>query len=170
MALAIMLGKEDELIKNIKRAAMNPGDIQAAEFIQELHNFQMIVGDRSAVHMGKSFKQQNHLEIIDELTNSPTSKTIRIVTADHAMVAGIKVEGSSTSWFFYDPDGALVKFTTLQAMQEGMEKVLNSGRHGKNMNPYVTDKGDKFFETSEFAASDMDTVNDVYKELLDAAL
>lgn len=86
------------------------------------------------------------------------------------MVAGIKVEGSHTSWFFYDPDGALVKFTTLQSMQEGMEKVLNSGRHGKNINPYVTDKGEKFFETSEFVASDMDRVSGAYKELLDTVL
>ncbi|MBS7678597.1 hypothetical protein, partial [Vibrio cholerae] len=75
------------------------------------------------------------------------------------MVAGIKVEGSNTSWFFYDPDGGLVKFTTLQSMQEGMEKALNSGRHGKNLTPYVTDKGEKFYETSEFSASDMDRVN-----------
>ncbi|XMB51425.1 hypothetical protein QQ999_08970 [Pseudomonas fluorescens] len=170
MALAVMLGKEDELIKNIKRAAMNPGDAKAAEFIQELHNFQLLLGDRYAAHMGNAFKQQNHLEIIDELTNSPTSKTIRIVTEDHVMVAGIKVEGSHTSWFFYDPDGALVKFTTLQSMQEGMEKVLNSGRHGKNINPYVTDKGEKFFETSEFVASDMDRVSGAYKELLDTVL
>lgn len=170
MALAIMLGKEDELMNNLYRAARNPGDTKAAEFIQEMQNFQRVVGDRSAFHMGKTFKQQSHLEIIDELTNSPTSKTIRIATKDHAMIAGIKVEGGVTSWFFYDPNGGLAKFTTLQSMQEGMEKALNSGRHAAILNPHKSGKGGRFYETSDFSASDMDTVNDAYKELLDAAL
>ncbi|WP_248749720.1 hypothetical protein [Pseudomonas sp. MWU15-20650] len=170
MALAIMLGKEDELMQNLYRAARNPADTKAAEFIQEMQNLHRVVGDQSAFHMGKPFKQQGHLEIIDELTNSPTSKTIRIATKDHAMIAGIKVEGGKTSWFFYDPNAGLAKFTTLQSMQEGMEKALNSGGLGKTLSPHSTGKEGSVYETSVFAASDMDTVNSVYKELLEAAL
>lgn len=170
MALAIMLGKEDELMQNLYRAARNPADSKAADFIQEMENLHRVLGDQVAFHMGKPVKTQTHLEIIDELTNSPTSKTIRIATQDHAMIAGIKVEGGRTTWFFYDPNAGLAKFTTLQSMQEGMEKALNSGGLAATLNPHKRGNGGSFYETSEFAASDMDTVNSIYKDLLDASL
>lgn len=170
MALAIMVNKQDELMQNLYRAARNASDPKAAHFIQEMENLQRIVGDRSAFHMGKPFKRQSHQELIDELTNSPTSKTIRIATKDHAMIAGIKVEGGKTSWFFYDPNAGLAQFTTLKSMQEGMEKALNSGKLAATLHPHKSGKSGSVYETSDFTASDMDTVNSSYKELLDLAL
>ena len=169
MALAIMTGKEDLLMQNLYRAARNPTDSIAAEFIDELENFQRVVGQRSSFHMGKPFKQESYQNIIDDLTNSTTSKTLRIATKDHGMIAGIKVEAGKTEWFFYEPNSGMVKFTTLKSMQEGMEKALNSGGIAQTLNSYSVNRV-RHYEVSEFSAGDMSTVNSVYKGLLDATL
>jgi len=170
MATAVLAGKEDNLMNNIYRAARNPGDLKASKFIQEMENLQRVVGTHDTFHMGKPRKNQIAQTIITDLTNAPAPTVIRIATKDHAMTAGIKMNKGNLEWFFYDPNVGMVKFDTLQSMQEGMEKALNSGGHAQTLKPFVDDNGSKYFEVSEFAPSDMDKVNHVYKELVDADL
>ncbi|XMB51422.1 hypothetical protein QQ999_08955 [Pseudomonas fluorescens] len=169
-AMAVLAGKEDELMNNLYRAARNPRDPKARAFILELENLQRVVGTQETFHMGKPRKFQTAQTIIADLTNAPAPTVIRIATQDHGMTAGIRMNKGKLEWFFYDPNAGLVKFGTLQSMQEGMEKALNSGRHAKTLNPFVDTNGGKCFQVSAFEPNDMDKINHVYKELVDASL
>ena len=169
MAWAIDQGKEDLLMQNLYRAAANPTDPKSARFIQELRDFQDTVGEKYTFHLGKPQAKTGYQDIINDLTNSPTSKTLRIGTKDHGMIAGIKVEGGRTSWFFYEPNSGMAKFTTLQSMQEGMEKVLNSGGIAATLSPYGSKRGAREFYVSTFDVADLSAAN-VKKPALQAIL
>ncbi|MFC6296742.1 hypothetical protein GNF76_07520 [Pseudomonas sp. CCM 7893] len=154
MALAIQYGKEKQLMKNFYRAA-DLASPQAIKFNQDLRDFQDIVGRTHTFHMGKTPKKVDYQEIIDDLTNSPTSKTIRIASEDHAMLAGIKVENGKTEWFFYDPDSGFVEFETLRSMQEGLEKTLNSGGIAASQKTSKSQTGAREYHISEFHTGDI---------------
>lgn len=167
MALAIHSGKDDIFMQNLYRAARNPTDADAAEFIQELNNLQRAVGQKTTFHMGKPSIKKDHQSIIDDLTNSSTSKTLRIGTKDHGMIAGITVEPGKTEWFFYEPNSGMVKFDTLASMQNGMEKVLNSGGIAANLNAYGSKRGAREYYVSEFSPNDLKAANVYTLELAD---
>ena len=156
MAWAVQQGKENVLMQNLYRAAANPTDPKAATFIRELRNLQNGAGQKYSFHMSKPQTKTPYQDIIEDLTNSPGSKTLRIGTKDHAMIAGIKVEGGKTDWFFYEPNSGMVTFKTLQSMQEGMEKALNSGNIAAMLHPYGSKRGAREYYVSAFAATDFD--------------
>ncbi|WLI03961.1 hypothetical protein PSH66_15160 [Pseudomonas sp. FP597] len=158
MALAIHHDKDSTLMQNLYRAATNQNDPASAKFIQDLRALQSVVGTRSNFHMGME-RKLGYQDIIDELTNFPMSTTLRIGSKDHAMLAGIKVKDGKTSWFFYEPNSGMVEFTTLRSMQEGMEKVLNSGGIASTLNAYGQKRGAREFTVSTFDPSDMATGN-----------
>lgn len=161
MALAIHHGKEDLLMQNLYRAAGNITDPDAMDFIQELKNLQRAVGQKTTFHMGKTPTKRNAQDIIDDLTNAPASKTLRINTKDHGMIAGITVKPGKTEWFFYDPNSGMVKFETLRSMQEGMEKVLNSGGIAATLNPYGKSRQAREYGVSEFGVNDLETAGNI---------
>lgn len=170
-ALAMEQNKQDRLMQNLYRSLTNPTEPQSAAFIQTLKDLQDRLGRKFSFHMGKPQTKMNYQAIIDDLTNSPTSKTLRLGTKDHGLTAGIKVEPGSTTWFFYDPNGGLVEFKTLESMQKGLEKALNSGRVGESLNTYGSKRGTREFYVSEFAQSDLNTVDKAdMQRLLDTAL
>ena len=105
------------------------------------------------------FEKKSPQDIIEDLTNSPTSKTLRIGDKNHGMIAGIKVENDRTSWFFYEPNSGMVKFETLRSMQAGLEKTLNSGGIGTSLSPYGSKRGAREYSVSEFKETDFDSAN-----------
>lgn len=173
MALAVHQGKEDKLMQNLYRAADNPSDPKAALFIQQLKDLQDSASRKTTFHMGKPHTKKPYQDIIEDLTNSPQSKTLRITTKDHAMLAGIRVEAGKTDWFFYEPNSGMATFTTLQSMQEGMEKALNSGNIAATLLPYGKKRGTREYSVSTFDPTDMnvDFVNKpALQQLIDAQL
>lgn len=158
MAQAIHLGKEDQFMQNIYRAAAAPTAPASEKFIRGLRDFQNSVNNKHTFHMGP-FEKKSPQDIIEDLTNSPTSKTLRIGDKNHGMIAGIKVENDRTSWFFYEPNSGMVKFETLRSMQEGMEKTLNSGGIGTSLSPYGSKRGVREYSVSEFKETDFDSAN-----------
>ncbi|MBA1293134.1 hypothetical protein G7025_07150 [Pseudomonas lurida] len=63
----------------------------------------------------------------------------------------------------------MAKFTTLQSMQEGMEKVLNSGGIAATLSPYGSKRGAREFYVSTFDVADLSAAN-VKKPALQAIL
>ncbi len=171
MALGMQQNKQDLLTQNLYRALINVNEPKSAAYIKTLRDLQDALGNKFAFHMDRPFTRKNDLEIIEDLTNSPTSKTLRIGTKDHGVIAGIIVEPGNTKWFFYDPNSGLAEFTTLQSMQEGMEKVLNSGGIGKSLHPYGSKRGVREFNVSEFEQTDLSPASKAaMQRLLDTAL
>lgn len=155
MALAIEHGKEDVFLTNLYRAADAPLTPEAQTFIKTLRTFQDVVGDKKSFHLDQTVTKCTAAQIIEDLTNSPTSKTLRIGEKDHGLLAGIKVKNGETEWFFYDPDAGLVKFQTLQSMQEGLDKALSSGLTAVTRRPYGKKHGTLTYNVSEFQARDL---------------
>ena len=163
MAMAIEQGKEDLFLTNLYRAAASPLTQQSQKFIKTLRSFQDVAGHKRSYHLDQPFKKLNVAQIIEDLTNSPTSKTLRIGEKDHGLIAGIRVKDGTTDWFFYDPDAGLVKFQTLQSMQEGLDKVLSSRLSAPTRKPYGTKRGTIEYNVSEFHSRDVvyDKVDDL---------
>jgi hypothetical protein len=155
MALAIERGKEDVLLTNLYRAASAPMTPTSQTFIKSLRSLQDVVGNKKSYHLDQPFKKWNVNDIIQELTNSPTSKTLRIGEKDHGLIAGIKIKDGITSWFFYDPNAGLVNFRTLQSMQEGLEKALSNGLSAAPRKPYGKKRDAIEYNVSEFHARDL---------------
>ena len=173
MALAVHQGKEQTLMQNFYRAAANPAAPDAENFIQALKNLQRVVGSKDEFHMGKIAVKKTPAEIINELLSSPTSKTLRIGSKDHGMIAGIRVKAGKPEWFFYEPNSGMATFNTLKSMQDGLENVLDTGQIATTLNTYGSKRGAREYNVSEFDVSDMNKSN-VYlpevQEMLDNVL
>lgn len=150
MALALELGKEDQLLKNLLSAAAKPNTPAAAKFVHDLRHLQDKVQKSSAFHYGTTPKLVGYDEIIEKMLSSPTSVTLRIGTRDHAMLAGTRIKDGKPEWFFYDPNAGLVTFTNLRAMEAGMENALNSGLTAALHNTDRTLTGKRAYTISVF--------------------
>lgn len=155
MALAIHAGKEDQFIKNMLKVADAPRTPGADKFINDLRELQARVESTADFHYGMRPITAGHQEIISKLAGFQTSTTLRVGTRDHAMLAGVRVENGKKEWFFYDPNAGLVKFNNSMAMQEGMEKVLNSGNLAATNNTLRSPAGGRLYSVSIFDPSDV---------------
>lgn len=155
MALAIHTGKEDQFLKNMLKVADGPRTPGADKFINDLRNLQAKVQNPASFHYGVQPVDVGYQDIISKLAGFQTSTTVRIGTRDHAMLAGVRVESGKKEWFFYDPNAGLVKFANSLAMQEGMEKLLNSGTLAATNNTLKSPTGARKYTVSKFEPSDV---------------
>ncbi|MCR4538297.1 hypothetical protein NUV89_07820 [Pseudomonas sp. 18.1.10] len=155
MALAIHTGKEDQFLKNMLKVADGPKTPGADKFINDLRNLQAKVQNPASFHYGVQPVDVGYQDIISKLAAFQTSTTVRIGTRDHAMLAGVRVESGKKEWFFYDPNAGLVKFNNSMAMQEGMEKLLNSGTLAATNNTLKSPTGARKYTVSTFEPSDV---------------
>ncbi|WP_157356541.1 hypothetical protein [Pseudomonas sp. CBZ-4] len=155
MALAIHAGKEDQFIKNMLKVADVPKTPGADKFISDLRNLQAKVQNPAMFHYGVQPRTVGYQEIISKLARFQTSTTVRIGTHDHAMLAGVRVESGKKEWFFYDPNAGLVKFNNSLAMQEGMEKLLNSGKLAATNNTLRSPGAGRQYSVSLFDPADV---------------
>lgn len=155
MALAIHAGKEDQFIKNMLKVADAPRTPGADKFINDLRELQAKVQKSANFHYGVRPMTAGYQEIISKLAGFQTSTTVRIGTRDHAMLAGVSVDNGKKEWFFYDPNSGLVKFNNSMAMQEGMEKVLNSGKLAATNNTLRSPVEGRQYSVSIFDPADV---------------
>lgn len=156
MAYAIHHGNEDILLKNIPRAALAKEAPGSTEFICDMTEFHNTVNNKESFHMGAAKKKMDADEIIDALESSPDSKTLRLASKDHAMLAGIRVRNGRPEWFFYEPNSGFAKFSSPESMRQGMHKVLESGALAATLNTYGRKRGGRDFNVSEFDPADID--------------
>lgn len=123
MATATAEGKEQILIKNMFTAAAFPKDPASRNFIAKLSRIQTQAGGESAFHAGQSIRQLSVQDMVKELADSAVSKSIMIDSPEHAMAAGVKIDGPRKTFYFYDPNHARADFSTAKAMEEGLKKL-----------------------------------------------
>lgn len=126
MADAIAQGKELVLIGNIFEAAANPASAASRKFISSLSDVQKQVHTPTVFHAGKKPRAMTPQDIVQELSDSSTSKTLMISTPDHSMTAGVIGEGATRKFFFYDPNFGLATFSNADQMSRGMQKIVNN--------------------------------------------
>jgi hypothetical protein len=158
MALALHRGDETVFLENMRRASTTPlPTAQHSKFNQDLNTLQASVNQKETFHIGTAPSVMSHPRIIDDLSRATTSKYLRISTRDHALLAGVRINAGKKEWFFFEPNGGLVKFDNPQSMQAGLEKVLNSGSVGQTLNPRITQQGQREFHVSPFHPNDIVT-------------
>lgn len=156
MALALHRGDEATFLKNLETASRSPTPrAQHTKFVLDLRNLQNATSKRLTFHAGGHPSSIKYQTIINDLSTATTSTYLRISTADHAMLAGIRIKNGTKEWFFFDPNGGLVKFDNVAAMQAGLEKALNSGAHAATLNPKRSLTGHPEFQVSRFHPKDM---------------
>ena len=158
MALALHRGDETVFLENMRRASTTPlPTAQHNTFNQHLKTLQASVNQKDTFHIGTAPSLMSPPRIIDELSRANSSKYLRISTRDHALLAGVRINAGKKEWFFFEPNGGLVKFDNLQSMQAGLEKVLNSGSVAQTLNPRITQQGLREFHVSPFHPNDIVT-------------
>lgn len=155
MAVAIQTGKQDQLLKNMLEVTDNIDAPAAKKFINEVRSLQDVVTQFDAFHNGDKALNRGCEDIIEELTNASATTLLKIASKDHALLAGTKIENGQTEWFFYDPNGGLAKFTTLDAMRKGIRNVLNKGKTAAVLNTELSPFGARLFSVSTFGSTDL---------------
>lgn len=160
LALAIHSGDETTYLGNMFKAAANPGDPNAAQFIRTLKSFHRAVSHVETFHMGKQSRQIPYDEIATELTSATPPRSMRIATRDHALLAGVTMHNNRPVWFYFDPNFGLAKFDSAEAMKNGLERTLNRGTSPFQHRAYGTNPGAPEYKVSYFDASDMRAYGD----------
>jgi hypothetical protein len=156
MAVAIHYGKEQIFLQNFYKVSNKSDNPPSQKFIRDLRNFQDKVADFEKFHPNGNPDVMSADNIIADLLSSPDSKSLRISTRDHAMVAGVRVIDGKPAWYFYDPNAGLAKFESIQSMKEGLYKVLESGALASTHNTFRNTKGGHVYQVSEFRLDDID--------------
>ncbi|MFC6296736.1 hypothetical protein GNF76_07550 [Pseudomonas sp. CCM 7893] len=139
MATAMAEGKEQILIKNMFTAAAFPTDPASRDFIAKLSKIQTQVGGQSAFHAGQPIRQLSIQDMVKELADATVSKSIMIDSPGHAMAAGVKIDGTSKTYYFYDPNHGLANFSSAEAMEKGLERLSRDKKLTPQYKTHSTD-------------------------------
>jgi hypothetical protein len=154
MGLAMETGHEKTFLGNLFKAAARPTEAQPANFIKNLNTLQKAMQEPATFHIGHAPRQVPYQQIIAELSNTVHSKTLRINSLDHALMAGVNMDGASPKWFYFDPNYGLATFDTPQAFQDGLERTLNRGTSTIRHRALGTDPAVPEYKVSEFNGAD----------------
>ena len=173
MASAMAEGKEQVLIKNMYTAAAFPSDPASRQFMDSLRKLQVQVGGETAFYAGKTPRLETYQNIVKALSESAVSKSVMIDSPGHAMAAGVRIEGNTKSFYFYDPNHGLATFTSKEAMEGGLAKLFND----KKMNvQYKTHAPDakilqfKYFDHDDAWQQKNSIVSKDFKKLYEAQI
>ncbi|MGF6094020.1 hypothetical protein [Pseudomonas sp. 18175] len=158
MALALQRGDEKIFLANLNKVSTSASHApQHIKFNADLKHLQNAVDKKHSFHMGSAPSRDTAERIINQLTRATKSTYLRISTQDHALLAGVRFKDNKKEWFFFEPNGGLVKFDNLESMQKGMAKVLDSGAVSATLKPHVTSLGTREFLVSPFHPDDLVT-------------
>ncbi|MBC3300562.1 hypothetical protein H0Z09_05480 [Pseudomonas sp. SWRI18] len=153
MGMALESGQERTFLANLFKAAASPNDAASANFIKNLSTLQEAMTELEDFHAAP-IKQVAYSEIIADLANAADSKALRITSTDHAVLAGVKMEGETPKWFYFDPNFGLATFDSPQAFERGMERVLNRGTSPFRHRALGSDPAVPEYTISEFTSRD----------------
>lgn len=156
MAVAMHYGKEQTLLQNFYKVSSKSDNRPSQKFIKDLRGFQDRVNNTQTFHLNVTPEVKSADNIIQDLLGSADSKSFRISTRNHGMVAGIRVIDTKPLWFFYDPNAGLAKFETIEAMKGGLHRVLESGALASTYDTFKNTKGGRVYEVSVFRLDDID--------------
>lgn len=138
MATAIAEGNEGILLKNMYTAAAYPTAPASREFIARLNRLQNKLEGETAFRAGMPTRELSFKEVAQELANSTASKSVMMDAPGHAMAAGVKIDGTQRSYYFYDPNHGIVDFQNAEDMANGLERLSRD----KKMKPQYKTRSD----------------------------
>ncbi|MBN2978499.1 hypothetical protein [Pseudomonas lactucae] len=153
MGLAMESGQENVFLGNLFKAAARPEEPASVEFIKKLTTLQNRMNDIDLFHTGPT-RQVPYGEIIADLANSVETKTLRISSKNHALLAGVNMDGEVPKWFYFDPNFGLATFDTPQAFQAGLERTLNRGTSPFRLQALGNDPAVPEYTISDFKGGD----------------
>ncbi|WP_177044255.1 hypothetical protein [Pseudomonas yamanorum] len=139
MATAVSEGKDQTLLTNMFTAAAFPKAPASREFIARLSRLQTQVGARSAFHAGQPTRQLSIQNMVQELADATVSKSVMIDSPGHAMAAGVKVDGTHRSYYFYDPNHGIANFQSAEDMKKGLERISRDKKLKPQYKTHSTD-------------------------------
>lgn len=152
MATAAAEGKSAIFIRNLRRAAAFPKDQKSIEFMRTLNELQSKVGGKNTFHANKPARQVTYQNMIKELAEAPGTKSVMIEVPEHAMTAGVSVNGTTRTYYFYDPNLGSAEFSSVKDMEDGLGKLFSHKGLSKDYRSVGTD-----VKNLEFRISDHDT-------------
>ncbi|AUZ46397.1 hypothetical protein [Pseudomonas orientalis] len=140
MASAVAEGKEAQLLQNMMDAAAFPKAPESREFMQRLNTLQNKIDLPTLFRANQPFEQRSYRNMVTNLGEATTSKSIMIDSPGHAMAAGVKIDASGKSFYFYDPNHGLAKFSNAEAMEGALHRVFTDKQLGKNYKTHSVDQ------------------------------
>lgn len=140
MATAVEHGKEQELIRNMYKAAAFPKDPASIGFMEKLKKLQNQVGNQTSFYAGKPHRQVTYQTMVKELGDATASKSLMIDSPGHAMAAGVKVNGDEKVFYFYDPNYGHASFSSADAMESGLARLFNDKKLGPKYKTHAVDR------------------------------
>ncbi|OPA89529.1 hypothetical protein BFW86_13675 [Pseudomonas fluorescens] len=128
MASAMEQGQESHFIANMFTTAANPMAAESRAFVGHLTSIQKQLETPTQFHAAMPVQKMGYRQLITELIDTKSPKTMMINTADHAMMAGVRGEGAAKRFFFYDPNYGLCEFPSADAMRKGLDKLFTDKR------------------------------------------
>lgn len=181
MAAAMKQGKQNTLLENLFTAmvpTLTPAEIAilektspklaaievarakkapaVARFRQELNRLQEVLGNQ--FHLGMASRQVPYTDLISELANASSSKTLLINAPGHGIAAGVIVSNGKKEWFYFDPNFGKATFDNEASMRAGLESTLNSGRTKHLLAHYGNNPGVPQYKISVFDRADLDHI------------
>src|SRR5690606_6796184 len=87
--------------------------------------------------------------MVDELAASPTSKSLMVDSPGHAMAAGVTVNETGKTYYFYDPNFGYATFPSEQAMKGGLNKLFHDKKLNVKYKSHSTDPNKLEFKVSD---------------------
>ncbi|MFC6338784.1 hypothetical protein GIR22_03640 [Pseudomonas sp. CCM 7891] len=157
MAFAVSRKKQDVLLDRLYLSAANPSDSGPAKLIENLRLSQDHF--RKKVHSAEVIRQLPYQNIIDDLGNATSSKTLLISTNIHAVTAGVIIDNGVKKWFYYDPNFGLSTFSNREAMEKGLKISLGNERAPFIPGPLGDDVANPEYKVSVFNEHNLDSSN-----------
>nr|WP_314526633.1 hypothetical protein [uncultured Pseudomonas sp.] len=152
MASALEKDEAQTLIGNMFVAAAKPTHPASMAFAKTLQDVQKQVTTPTMFHAGNPTRQISHLELIEELARAKAPVTLMIDSPGHAMMAGMRLDGTNKQFFFYDPNVGLATFPSPSAMSDGMKGLFTQKKPATPYRSYSTSA-----DTLEFKVSTHDS-------------
>lgn len=139
MASAVAEGKEAQFLQNMMDAAAFPKAPESRAFMQRLHDLQKKIDLPTLFRANQPFELRSYQNMVTHLGEASASKSIMIDSPGHAMAAGVRIDDSGKTFYFYDPNQGLAKFSNAKAMEGALHKVFTDKQLGKHYKTHSVD-------------------------------
>lgn len=158
MLEAMQRGKGQTLIDNFYAVAANPKSAAAKKFINTLNDMQATLTTPTAFH-GRSPTVVQHSAVADRLITTSESKTLLIGDSEHAMTAGVRVQGGRKQYFFYEPNYGVATFDSAESFRKGLNTIFTSTEFPRRYKTVGLDSSKLELSVSDYSPNTLKNVN-----------
>ncbi|MFN1150120.1 hypothetical protein [Serratia liquefaciens] len=133
MEVAIHNGRSEQMLENLGRVRAQVDLGAGRRYIEALDAFhdQNLEAIETAVTVGNR-ASLSVSEIVGQLKKEPGAASFSLRTNTHAMSVGVSVKDNGAKrYHFYDPNIGLVKYSSLEALGNGLDKTIGDKQLAK---------------------------------------